>query len=999
MLRIITAGLLLLLGATGLAQQETQQKIDSLLEAFDNADDKDKLEYIAPLFDLISVRSARPILPQLREMEQLSSQYDDSNLELMLSWMMISYAHQAQFEFDSMRHVTRKGIALAQRTENDTLLAKFYNALGVSHEKVGVLDSAEYFYFRALEVDPSLKMAIYNNLGLAYIRKSDFGQSIEYLEVALEEALRKDNINAQAVISNNIGMSHRSLGNNEKAKAYALRALALKEQLGDERGKLFPLTQLTTIELPPEEHKKYVDMALEQARKVGDPVFERLFTAKAAEILSKEQKYEAALDMLIPVYEASKAANSYDQNEVMRILAEAYYNYGQYANAERVAEEMKALAQSKNAIDEQQGARKLLMDIYKAQGKYEDALEIGTVFFLIRDSLSHQQNLDKLAAADAKLEDVEREKEIAFLNSEIEQKDIRRKWMIAVGLLLALILSLIIYYRNRRIKAQTAMIAREKEAAKKLEMMNEKLKGLDQMKNRLFTNITHEFRTPLTVMLGMAGQLESTTQEDKARRKLALIRRNGRSLLNLIKQMLDLSKIEDNKLKVSYVQGDVLPYIRYITESFHSLANAQNIMLRVVAKEAEIIMDYDPERIRQMLSNLLSNAIKYTPSGGKVKVEISTGGDAQKQLLITVEDTGPGIPADDLPHIFDRFYQSDDSIARAGGTGIGLALTKELAKLLEGDVSVDSKVGEGTAFTLKLPITRSAVLAGEPLLDALEPELPMEETANAVPVTATPVSLQAPTLLIVEDNPDVVEYLADCLDGQYQLEYAFNGRLGIEKALEMIPDIIISDVMMPEKDGFELCDALKNDERTSHIPIVLLTAKADVESRISGLNKGADAYLAKPFHQGELIAVLAQLVELRARLQARYANIPAEGLRAGEEDNVQKDEFSMEDAFLKKATALIQEHIGDASFAVQEFSKALGMSYPVVHRKLSALTGYSPSLFIRSIRLNHAKELLRNSDHTISEIAYDCGFKDPKFFSRVFSKEFGQSPSAFRSAS
>ncbi|MCG8326876.1 MAG: ATP-binding protein [Chitinophagales bacterium] len=997
MLRILSLGLLLLIG-TAAFTQKSQQKVDSLHNLFVNASGEEKLEFIEPLFHVISVNTSKPVQPILYEMEQLSIQHKKDK-ELMLSWLMLGWAYQSQFKFDSLRAISHKGIELAKQTKNDTLLAKFYNSVGVSHEKIGVLDSAEYFYKLALATDSRVTMSVYNNLGLAYIRKSNYGKAIEYLELALKEAQEKGLVNAEAVISNNIGISHNKLNNPKKAEAYALRALELKEQLGDERGKLFPMVQLTTADLPLEEHKKYVEAALVQAQKVGDPIFMRLFTAKAAEVLDMEGKYSEALDLLVPVYEQSRKAQSYDQGEVMRVLAYIYYHLKQYDKAHQVATQLMELATSKNALDEIQNARILLMQIYREQGQYQQALQMGTDYYEARDSLVLKLNLDKLAALDEKLEDVERQKQIDFLNSELKQKDIRRKWMIAVGVLLALILSLVIYFRNRRIRAQKAMIAREKETARQLEVMNEKLKGLDQMKNRLFTNITHEFRTPLTVMLGMAEQLESSAENtnEKSQRKLALIRRNGRSLLNLVNQMLDLSKIEDNKLKVDLIQSDIVAYIRYLTESFHSMANAQNVILQTSTDEKEIIMDYDPEKIRQILSNLLSNALKYTPSGGRVMVKIAASED-KKHLVLAVRDTGAGIPKEDLPNIFDRFYQADDTIAKAGGTGIGLALTKELIKLLDGDIRVESELEKGTTFIMQLPITQSAELLDQEVEHFAQAPLVIPTMIETkLESNKTPSSSKQPTLLIVEDNPDVVEYLTDCLESEYQLIHAYNGRIGIEKALELVPDIIISDVMMPEKNGFELCDALKNDERTSHIPIILLTARADVESRISGLKRGADAYLAKPFHREELLAVLAQLVELRSKLRARYAQLPMEA--PGTPSPVsQEPEYSMEDAFLKKASALIHDNIANPTFAVQEFCKALGMSYPVVYRKLSALTGRSPALYIREIRLNHAKGLLQSTDFTVSEIAYDCGFNDPKFFSRVFSKEFGQSPSVFRSS-
>lgn len=247
-----------------------------------------------------------------------------------------------------------------------------------------------------------------------------------------------------------------------------------------------------------------------------------------------------------------------------------------------------------------------------------------------------------------------------------------------------------------------------------------------------------------------------------------------------------------------------------------------------------------------------------------------------------------------------------------------------------------------------------------------------------------------PALLIIEDNPDVVEYLGACLESVYQLEYAYNGRAGIEKALEMIPDIIISDVMMPEKDGFEVCEALKHDERTSHIPIILLTAKATVDDRIAGLRRGADAYIAKPFHRKELLATLSGLIELRKKLQQRYASAQV-ALPPASDAGVE-----MEDAFLSRIREAVEERLGDSALSGEDICRKLGMSYPVVYRKLSALTGRSLGVYIRLIRLQKARELLSDPSLTVSEIAYETGFNDPKFFSKVFAEEFKVTPTEFR---
>jgi signal transduction histidine kinase/ligand-binding sensor domain-containing protein/AraC-like DNA-binding protein len=519
-----------------------------------------------------------------------------------------------------------------------------------------------------------------------------------------------------------------------------------------------------------------------------------------------------------------------------------------------------------------------------------------------------------------------------------------------------------------------------------------RLRELDEVKTKLYTNITHEFRTPLTVIQGIAEQITGHEEEKE------LIHRNSRQLLDLVNKMLDLSKIEAGKLQLDLINGDILSFLRYVVESFHSLALNQKINLNFYADVETLEMDYDPEKILQIVSNLISNAIKFTPEYGKVLVTVRQKEvDGKPTLVLKVKDTGVGIVAAQLPYIFDRFYQTDASNTRkAEGTGIGLALTKELVELMDGAIQVESKPGEGTVFTVLLPIRQTAP-AADPMeiqdQDTFEEQVTTAAIAlgekgrltlkEEMSADSDPVSETHPLLLIVEDNHDVRQYLASCLREEYKLQFARNGREGIDRALEVIPDIIISDVMMPEIDGFELCQTLKQDERTSHIPIILLTAKADITSKLEGLEYGADAYLAKPFHRAELDVRLRKLIELRRKLQARY-NHP---------DFKPEPATEKEDAFVLKVRQLVLDNIDDPGFGIEELTAKLFLHRSQLHRKLKALTGMSTSHFIRRIRLQEGRRLLRESEMNVSEVAYAVGFSDPGYFSKLFSKEFGRPPS------
>ncbi|MEM9884442.1 MAG: ATP-binding protein [Bacteroidota bacterium] len=541
-------------------------------------------------------------------------------------------------------------------------------------------------------------------------------------------------------------------------------------------------------------------------------------------------------------------------------------------------------------------------------------------------------------------------------------------------LLLGGIVWLYIRFQRNRLQLQYSLELEQKEA--------DRLKELDAFRSRLFTNITHEFRTPLTVIMGTSEQLETQDfAKHPARKRLALIRRNGRNLLNLVNQMLDLSKIEHNKLQINYRQGDLLAYLRYITESFYSLANASNVLLKVKSTQAKIWMDYDEEKMRQIISNLLSNAIKYTPSGGNVTL---TANPKDEQLEIAIQDTGKGIPAIDLPHIFDRFYQADDEIAKAGGTGIGLALTYELVQLLDGEIRVASEIDKGTIFTLLLPLKQVA-----PLVENLPKQEISTNDSRTASLARKKKLKNAPRLLLIEDNRDVVEYLTTCLEQDYQLYFAYNGQAGVALAFEYTPDLIISDVMMPEKTGFELTDILKKDERTSHIPIVLLTAKADIESRLTGLRSGADVYLPKPFHQEELLLSLENLLAVRQKLQAKYQTIALA-------TNVPKVTRDQEAFFLQRLRQLLEAELHNPNLKVEDITKQMAMGRSNLYAKLTAITGMSFNVYLRTLRLQKAQHLLTTTNLAISQIAYQVGFNNAKYFSTQFTKAFGCSPTQFR---
>jgi DNA-binding response OmpR family regulator len=432
-------------------------------------------------------------------------------------------------------------------------------------------------------------------------------------------------------------------------------------------------------------------------------------------------------------------------------------------------------------------------------------------------------------------------------------------------------------------------------------------------------------------------------------------------------------------------------FLNRIVQSFESQAKLKNIKLSFSSHQKSLPAFIDREKLENIFYNLLSNAFKFTRDGGKIMVR-ATGPEANTDnfIHISVSDTGMGIPADKLEHIFDRFYQVDDSYTKEQeGSGIGLALTRELVELHHGKIEVTSKPGVGTTFTV-------FILAGK---DHLKPDEIVETTDLALAVeiekTIGPPLIQKsltpksfPIILTVEDNSDMRAYLKECLQADYQLREAADGKAGMEQALKYIPDLIISDVMMPYMDGFTFCGKIKTDERTSHIPVILLTARADAESKIAGLETGADDYLSKPFDARELKVRVKNLIEQRRKLRERFSR----------EVNLKPLDMAFnttDEKFLQRLMELIEDNMTNPEFRVETFVKEMGMSRAQLYRKLHALCGQSVKAFVRIVRLKHAARLLQQPTTTIAEVAYRVGFNNPAYFSECFRKQFGLLPSQY----
>jgi signal transduction histidine kinase/DNA-binding response OmpR family regulator len=566
--------------------------------------------------------------------------------------------------------------------------------------------------------------------------------------------------------------------------------------------------------------------------------------------------------------------------------------------------------------------------------------------------------------------------------------------VINIAIYNALVLRAIIDYRDNLENKVAERTIDLQTASDKLAESNELLKEAHAVQNQFFTNISHEFRTPLTLILGPSKQLLDVIRENSAREQLTLIHRSARKLNRLVDELLDISKIEAGEMKLRACPANLVSVVKELALSFCSLAERKKICLNIIPEENEIIVYIDKDKFDKIITNVLSNAVKFTPEGGSVDLVIRRN---KMNAEVVVSDSGIGIPKEQLDKIFDRFFQVYGGHTREyEGTGIGLSLTKELIDLHKGKIVVESEEGRGTTFKLIFPLGKDHLHPDEICEEELEQDKNELKELNGFDdffrqklyTTYETESTGKPVLLIVEDNPDVRKYITIILGEYYQIIEAEDGEDGLKKSFEQIPDLIISDIMMPKLDGFKMCNILKSDERTSHIPIIMLTAKATIEDKISGLEFGADDYIMKPFDAPELKARIKNLLEQRKRLHDHFR-------KYGLVDTEVTTFTPADQMFLRKAVDLISKHISDPQLSVQSLAESIGMSRSLLVRKTEALFGEPPNELIRRIRLNKAAKLLERKIGNVSEIALEVGFNNPSYFAECFKKQFGVTPSQF----
>lgn len=826
--------------------------------------------------------------------------------------------------------------------------------IGLAHEYLGNFASALDYYLQGLALAEAsdYKEGIgysYDCIGNIHGKLNNLDKSIEYQQKAIDIFEGLNDKASAAPSYNNLGINYKKMEQYDSALFFFEKAEKVFREVGNSRGIAVALQNIGSIYL----------LLGDQGK--GLAYFRQ----------SNEVCLAAGLDGILP--------SNY------RYVAEIFLNNEQLDSAQWYGLQGLKMAEAIHAKEVISKYHLLLSSIYDQWERYAEALGHHRQHLAYEDTLFNETKSRQLQELEIQYETQKKEQQIALQESMLNNKNLVQKFLILIVLLMT-VASIAIYVIHKRRQVVKRKLYDEQIKYEKRE--KERAKELEQLKSRFYANIAHEFRTPLTLILGPAQNIQDQPEDATAVIKNTnIIKKAAQNLLNLINQLLDLSKLEDQKVALNLVRTDFIPFIKGVVMSFESLAVDKEVRLELHSEVDSILLHIDHDRTDKIFYNLLSNAFKFTGKGGEITVNIAYDAASHEQppyIKVSVRDSGIGIPQDQLPMIFDRFYQikhSDDRYIE--GTGIGLALTKELVELHKGTITVESQHQQGTTFIVRLPVAPMEVVKGD-VADISFPKM-LQEQEGSLEETA-PV-LHENIVLLIEDNPDVRAFVKDCLVGEYQILEARNGKEGVAMAIAHIPDLIISDVMMPEMDGYEVCKALKSDSLTSHIPIVMLTAKAGSDNRIEGLDTGADDYLEKPFNRRELLARIKNLIHSRKLLQEKYARETKGGI------NPETVLPPKENQFISKLREIVDEHLDDTSFGVEGLCKEAGVSRTQLHRKIKALTDLSTTRFVRMHKLQKAVALLKDGQHNISEISYMTGFSSPSYFTQCFHEEFGHAPS------
>ena len=888
----------------------------------------------------------------------LTTQIPDTTKVLVLNELGLAYTYSTT---DSALVYSKQALSISRNidflsgvAQSQFRLALIYRMLGDYPEALNSgFESLKYY----TEVQQKSEIAgVLTSLGGIYFRLQDYDQALRYYQQSLKLREELEDEIGQATQFVGLGLVYENIHQYKRSLSYYLQALAIN-------------------------------------RRNAPPLNTAINLVNIGDLYLKQDKYEKALPYFFESLEINQRINNQQGvASVTRHLAQLYQKTGDLQRSSEYAQiSMEVANKTKRKVVAAE-ASLILSENYASLGDYQKALESYQLHTTYNDSLYNATKLKELSSLESRYAVQQKEQElkiqeqtIALLNRDSK---IDRLWrnLLAGGVVVIGLLGFLVYKFQRLSNRKNAQLLATEQ------VVTQKLQELDRAKSRFFANISHEFRTPLTLITGPLKELYEGKYNGEPHNMYGLMLRSGKRLLGLINQLLDLSKIESGKMVLKPAKYELVSFLKPILSSYDSLAESHSINFTIKAPSDAIWLYFDADKLEKIVHNLVSNAFKFTEEGGSITVELAIS-DKEEIANIIIKDTGKGIPPDQLDNVFDRFYQVDSSQTRENeGSGIGLALAKELVELHQGQIKVASKMNEGSSFTVALPLGKSHLSKSEiqekgPYQYQLSQEEVITDSIGGEIIHDTNRALE---VLIVEDNTDMRQFLKHTLEPHYRVFEAADGMEGWNASIENLPDLIISDVMMPKMDGVELCEQLKKDQRTSHIPVILLTAKVDKDSRLAGLEIGADDYLAKPFDSDELLVLLTNRIEQRQKLRDRFSR----------EITLQPKDItitSADEIFLQQALDIVEQHMGDFNFNVKMLREEMGIGRMQLQRKLKALTDQSPVEFIRVLRLKRAAQLITQHKDNISQITYEVGFNNLSYFAKCFREHFGLSPSEYAS--
>ena len=908
-------------------------------------------------FSEIKKEKADSILKSVKGIENLEAvrtQFrNDRNKEgEMLALKKLGKEYRRANRFTDAIEAHTEGENIAKSICDTVEIVQALNNIGTNYRRLGVLDEAAQFHFRALKLCMAFsdketfqakknRVISLNGIGNISLTLNDIVTADSVFRQALEGERELNSSIGQAINYANIGSLFETKNQTDSAWYY---------------------------------YRKSMEMNIEGKSDLGISLCHTYF----GNLYEKEGRMDKAVDEYKKAYSImEEKVDKWHWLASCIALVRIYIKQKDFPTALRYLKKAEDVAAEANSLEHLAMVHKCYFDIYNSQKLYKKALDAYLLSEKYNEMIAGTENMTKIQNERVHFEYDRRQREIDDIHSNYMQE---RKYKniisitTAVIIILAAIAIVLLYYSLRLRK-------------KKQISMNQ----LEQIRSSFFTNITHEFRTPLTVVIGLGERLKAgnLTDDEEIRNTGKMIVRQGNGLLELINQLLEISRVKSAIGTSEYRNGDIVGYIHTIIEGSRELTKQKQIELVYKPATPKIIMDFIPDYIHKILRNLLSNAVKYTPEFGRIYVTTEITGD---KLKLQIADSGSGIPFKDIPHIFETFYQGGNSKGRVG-TGVGLALIRQLTEAMDGQISVRSAEGEGSVFILELPLKHgkqewekidNREITGMERIPEVVIEKPVE-----LPADSDCHDENCPSILIIEDNADISSYIGSVLKGKHSLFFAENGKTGLQKALGVMPDVIITDLMMPEMDGLELCRQIRKSEILNHIPVIVITAKCTEQDKIEGLKAGADTYLYKPFNAEELNVSVNSLLQRRKRLQEKYSSgMPVEN---------QESVSNVDREFITRIVDVVYARMPDGNADINGIAAAMSMSARQLNRKILAVTGCNASKYIMQIRLTKAKKLLENEkNYTISEIAIKCGFEENSNFTRAFKNAYNITPSQYR---